>query len=170
MPHTLIIGKTGSGKTTLAKKIVEKAHKRGVNKLILDPTPARHEWPHDDKDFITNDPDEFLQVVFANTRCLGIVDEAGSMIGRFGKEKNNLATMSRHYGHSMIFITQDVKSIDNIVREQMQDIIVFRVGKKRADELAEDFADDDLKQASTLQKGEFLIKQDFRPVIRDKVF
>jgi len=167
MAHTLVIGKTGSGKTTLIRQIAKTAQNKGTQLLVLDPTPANDQWG---ADYVTDDPHEFLQVVFANTRCLCIVDEAGSMIGRFGKDKNDLATRSRHMGHSVIFITQDVKSLDNIVREQVRDVIVFRVGRKRAAELAEDFADDNLKMAGELVSGECLIKIGDNPAYKYQVF
>ena len=44
MAHTLILGTTESGKTTLAKRIASQHRARGFELLVLDPLPNRQDF------------------------------------------------------------------------------------------------------------------------------
>lgn len=122
--------------------------------LVLDPD-KRSLW---NADFITNDPEEFLLVVFANRSCAIFVDESGDMIGRYGGAMNRLATTSRKWGHNCHFIAQRAKQIDVTTRTQCSNIFLFKQSLDDTKELARDFCAEDLKQAHTLKKGEYLMK------------
>ena len=98
------------------------------------------------------------------------MDESGDMIGRYGKEKNMLATRTRHLGHSGFFIVQDIKGLDRTIREQCRDLYTFKIGRKRSFEMAEDFIDDNLKQACELELGECFIKIGNDPAYKFNVF
>ena len=140
---------------------------KGVPILVLDHDYNHSRWP---ADFATSDPDEFISVVEANEKCALFIDESGDMIGRYGAEKNMLATRTRHFGHSAFFIVQDIKGLDRVIREQCRDLYTFKIGKKRSFELAEDYVDDNLKEAHLLNKGECLIKIDDNPAYKINVF
>ena len=59
MPHSLIIGMTESGKTTLATEICRDYRARGIKTIVLDPMYDQR-W---DADFLTTDKARFLEIV-----------------------------------------------------------------------------------------------------------
>lgn len=122
--------------------------------MVLDPD-KRSEW---NADFITTNPEEFLEVVFANTGCAVFVDESGDMIGRYGGAMNRLATTSRKWGHNCHFIAQRAKQIDPTTRTQCSNVFVFKQSLDDTKELAREFVADELKNAHILRKGEYLGK------------
>lgn len=81
-----------------------------------------------------------------------------------------LATRTRHFGHSAFFIVQDIKGLDRVIREQCRDLYVFKIGRKRSFELAEDYVDDTLKQAHELNTGECFVKIGDNPAYKLNVF
>jgi DNA helicase HerA-like ATPase len=64
MAHSLILGMTESGKTTLAKRLAQHYKSRGIGVIVLD--PLNDDWPCD---FKTADPDEFLRVYWIPDRA-----------------------------------------------------------------------------------------------------
>jgi len=149
--HSLIIGITGSGKTTLAKQQCAKAKLEGVKTIVLDPMMDKG-W---ECDFITDSKEEFLQVVKQSTGCKLFVDESGQTVGKYNLEMEWLATQARHWGHKTTFITQRAQQISPTVRDQCSILYVFLVSKKDSDTFAEEFVQDELKNASSLKKFEF---------------
>lgn len=139
---------------------------KGFGILVLDPTGYASLW---DADFVTSDPHEFLDVVFASERCVVIVDESGDMIGRYGGEMNKLATRAAHNGHRCFFIAQRATQIDPTVRGNCENVITFAQAVPDAKQLAIDFVDDKLKEAVNLEKLQYMYKIGFNPVIVDKV-
>lgn len=169
MAHTLIIGMTQSGKTSLARKLVQKHRKKGRLILVLDPLldPA---WKTAGATWVTDDKEKFLDVVFRSTECVIVIDEAGEMIGRYAGEMKKLATKSRHYGHDAIFITQRAVDVDKSLRDQCAEVYAFLVSRRDSEVLAEEFVNDDCFQASEVKQGEFIKCSRFKPVIRSKLF
>lgn len=106
----------------------------------------------------------------SNTRCAFFVDESGDMIGRYGAEKNKLATRTRHLGHSGFFIVQDYVGLDRIIREQCRDLYCFKVGQKRSREIAEQWVDNGFAQCCELETGECVIKIGNDPAFKYNVF
>lgn len=121
--HTLVIGRTGTGKTTLVKQIVHKYNNNKINTCVLTPI-VESSW---NADFITDNPDDFVKVLFDNDNCLGVVDEAGDkeIAGRYAGVMTKTATISRNFGHRMIYISQRAKMLDPNIRAQCTDIYVF---------------------------------------------
>jgi len=154
MPHSLILGITESGKTTLAYSLAASYRKRKIPVLVLDPLKASR-WK---ADFITDNAEDFLKVVFSNTSCALFIDEAGDMIGKYNDAMNKLATFSRHCGHNAHFICQRAVMISPTIRAQCTNIYLFKQSKKDSEILSRDFVADELENAVNLRKGEFLAK------------
>jgi hypothetical protein len=152
--HILILGITQTGKTTLAFKLAEEYHAAGVNVLVLDPD-KRSGWK---ADFLTDDPQEYLEVVKLNKSCALFIDESGQMIGRYAKEMAWLATNSRKWGHKAHFITQRASQLDPTVRNQCTTIFLFKQSLSDTKDLANEFVAEELEQAHTLEQGEYLCK------------
>lgn len=146
---------TESGKTTLARKLANKYQKRGIPVLVLDPYLSSA-W---NADFITDNPDEFLEVVKDSISCAVFVDECGHYSDDgFSDVLRWLATNSRHYGHNSHFISQRAKQLKPTIRDQCSNIFLFKQSFDDAKELTRNFATDDLLEAPKLTKGEYLGK------------
>lgn len=154
MPHTLILGITESGKTTLAVKLAQNYKKRGINVLVLEPFKSQ-KW---NADFITDNANEFLDVVFTNKSCAIFIDESGDMIGRYNEAMNKLATVSRHYGHNSHFICQRATMINPTIRSQCSNIFLFKQSLDDAKILSKEYVCDDLLNSHKLRQGQYLAK------------
>lgn len=152
MAHTLILGMTMSGKSTLAKYYSQEFKSRGVGVLVLD-TMSDPGWC---ADYVTRDKSQFIKTAKINKKCALFIDEGGQEIGRYAKESAWLATQSRHWGHKSFFISQRASQIDKTVRDQCSSLFCFRVSKKDAEILAEEFAQDELLSCATLDKLHFV--------------
>lgn len=149
--HTLVVGRTNSGKTWICKKLAAKFKKQGYKILVLDPMGSG--W---DCDFITADPKAFLNMVWKSENCILFVDEGGQTIGRFNAEMDRLATQSRHFGHKCFFITQRPKQLSTNVREQCSELITFKQSLSTTKDLADEFVNEDINNAHTLRKCHFI--------------
>ena len=154
MAHTLVLGITGTGKTLLSQRLAQTYKSKGIPIIVLDPFQSA-KW---NADYITDNPDEFMSIVFSKTSCAVFIDEGGDMIGRWGGIMNQLATRSRHYGHNVVFICQRAKMIDITVRTQCVNIFLFKQSLYDSKELSQDFVCDALIGASELKAGEFIAK------------
>ena len=166
MPHTIVLGRSRSGKTTLTQQILKSLKNKGFGTLVLDPSGYAGRW---DADYVTADPHEFLDVVFASERCAFAVDEAGEMIGRFGGEMNKLASRSAQNGHRGFFICQRAKMIDPTIRSQCENIITFQQSKNDIKDLSEEFVSPELLAAPNLGKLEYICKMGFDPAFTSKL-
>ncbi len=156
--HTLIIGKTRSGKSFLAKQMCRQALSLGIKTIVYDPLEDL-EWKCS---FRTSSEERFMQVVRASRGCLCFVDEAGQAVTNYASpDMLWTAQRSRHLGHKFVYISQRVlKSLDRSVRDQCSTLYLFRVALPDAKELAETWADSTLLHAARLQKYRFLYKND----------
>lgn len=163
--HTLVIGMTESGKTTLVKWLTKSMKKRGVKVAVLDPL-MDPEW---DADFITDKSDEFLKYVKTNKQHVLVVDESGSAIGRYNEAMNWLATTSRHLGHSTFFIMQGATQVDPIVRGQCRKCFMFTCAGPIAKNIAIEYNEPKVSVADKLKKGEFYMIDRFSELVRGRV-
>lgn len=169
MAHSLILGMTKSGKSTLARRLVAAYRVAGTQSCVLDPLgdPA---WKAAGAKVLTSDGEKFLALMEKTRRCALFVDECGETIGRYSGEMKKLATRSRHYGHNAHFLAQRAADIDKTVRDQCELLFCFRVSKKDAQTLADEYGYDELLGAFQLQKGEFIKCGRFQPPVRVRLF
>ncbi len=152
--HVLILGITETGKTTLAFKIAAMQKQKGRPILVLDPD-KRREW---NADFITADPEEFLEVCKVNQSCALFIDESGQTIGRYAGSMQWVATNSRKWGHKAHFISQRATQIDVLMRTQCSNLFLFKQSVNDSKILAQEFVCPQLMEACNLKKGEYLAK------------
>lgn len=148
--HVLAVGMTGSGKTTLGKKLVKAYQSKGIKCAVLDPL-CDPEWG---ADFQTDNQDEFIHTMYTSESCALFVDESGAAIGRYAGGMAVLATQSRHFGHKAHFFTQRGAQLDRTVRDQCSVLFIFRTGRGDAKTLAEEFGYDELERANTFRPGQ----------------
>lgn len=152
--HAIILGITETGKTTLAFSLAAKYKARGIRVLVLDPD-KRKNW---NADFITDDPDLFVETCKLNQGCALFIDEGSVTIGRYAGSSQWLATNARKWGHKAHFITQRAQQIDPNVRNQCTTIFLFKQSVDDAKILSKDFVAPSLLDACSLKKGEYLGK------------
>lgn len=151
--HTLIVGRTKTGKTWLSKIIAQKLQAEGYKVLVLD---GMHDpgW-REVSDFYTTDLHEFLEVAYKSRSCFLFIDEAGNFCGLHDTDSYWLSTQARHWGHSTFFITQRATQIAPTVRYQCDRLCLFRCAKTDSKVLADEFNEPILVTANTLKKLEF---------------
>jgi hypothetical protein len=159
MAHSLIIGMTESGKTTLAKKLCEKYRASNIKTIVLDPL-----WDNWNADFQTDNPSEFMAVVSnpETQSCAVFIDESGESIGQYNKEMFWLATRARHYGHNSHFIVQRTKQLSPTVRGQCRFLYLFNSPINDCKELAQDFNEPRLITGADLEQGHCYFVQRMR--------
>lgn len=155
MPHTLILGMTESGKTTLARKLARRYQHKGIPVLVLDPYRSSA-W---NADFLTDNPDSFLEVVKDSKSCALFIDECGAFAeSGFSDSLLWIATNSRHFGHNAHFITQRAQQISPTIRDQCSHLFLFKQSFDDSKLLTRNFATDELLAAPSLKKGEYIGK------------
>lgn len=166
MAHCLVVGMTGAGKTTWARKKAHSLQRAGRPCLILDPF-KRASWIVDpDLCFVTNDENLFLEAVWKNKECSIFIDESGDMVGRYNNAINSIATKARNFGHKVYFIMQRTKQISVTIRAQCSELVVFRSSLNDTRDLANEFVQEKINEAHNLKTGEFiLVRKDRNPEI-----
>ena len=164
--HTLIIGQTESGKTTLAVRLSEKYQQAGWKVAVLDPLRDER-WR---ADFLTTDDHEFLAVAKASRSCMLFVDESGQTIGRYQESMFWLATMARHWGHCSHFLSQRAQQVSPTVRTQCGRLFLFNCSATDAKILADEWNKPELREANSLAKGEYFSVSRFAATERHQLF
>lgn len=154
--HSLIVGITTSGKTTLAKQMASSYRRKGRPVLVHDVLLSK--W---DADFVTDDMSLFMKNAQENHNCMLFIDESSEAIGRYNRETFWLATRSRHQGHVAHFILQRYADINKTVRDQCSRLFTFRISTYDAKCLCDDWANEKLIGASRLDKYVFIYTSRF---------
>ena len=164
MSHTLVVGMTESGKSTLLKIITSGLKKKGVKVAVLDPL-RDPEW---EADYQTDNPAEFLEFAKANKQYVLVVDESGEAIGRYNAAMHWLATTARHFGHSTYFLMQGVTQIDPIIRTNCNQCFLFASHSTIIESLAKSYDCDEIR-GQKLKQGDFFIIGQFVETRRGRV-
>ncbi len=152
MPHSLIVGMTESGKSTLAKQIMRaNRDAQRSQSILLDPMSD----PEYCADFRTTDADAFLDMVWDSQSCDVYIDEAGDMVGRYDTTMQQIATKGRHWGHNAFFVTQRGAQLSTTVRAQCRHLFLFTSAKDDCKVLANEFNQPELLNANSLPQFHF---------------
>ena len=166
MAHSLILGMTESGKTTLAKNLAAHYRANGIGVLVLDPM-GDPEWQ---ADFQTSDPEEFLEVFWSSRKCAAFIDEAGESVGQYDKVMGRTATKGRHWGHSCHYLSQRGAQIARTVRDQCGHIFLFTTALDDSKIHANEWNKPEMRGANTLAQGEYFHATRFGTLERGKLF
>lgn len=151
MAHSLFVGMTEMGKTTLARDLGTIYRRQGYKNIVLDPLRDPR-WP---ADFITADSEEFIDVCRASKKCMLFMDEGAQSVGRYDIEMQWAATQSRHWGHSAHFICQGATQIAPVIRDNCSRVFVYHSGARNGKLLAEEFNAPDLEMCVSLLPHEY---------------
>lgn len=150
--HVLILGRTGTGKSTLLKMLAAQYKRSGVEPLIY--TAIRGELDSYGQCYYEIEP--FLARVFAEKKRPVFVDEAGEVVDRSHIARTApLATRTRHLGHALHFSAQRAALIMPTARDQCERAYIFRVSSTDARDLSNEYGNAALLEACTLSKGEY---------------
>lgn len=166
MAHSLILGMTESGKTTLAKKLAIEYLKKGVNVIVLDPL-SDPDW---NCSYITDNVSEFLSVFWKSKSCAAFIDEAGEAVGRYDTVMQKTATKGRHWGHACHYLSQRGSQISRTVRDQCSNLFLFTTALEDSKIHSREWNKIELKQASTLNQGSYYHATRFGKISKSKVF
>ncbi len=164
--HWMIVGLSGSGKTTLNVLLANVLADNDKPVYVLDPH-LESRW---EVDFLTDNPDAFLRQAQSTQKSILIIEEAGDMIGHYGKNMNWLATRSRHNGHLCFFSAQRANQIDPTTRNNCRNVIAFEQVASDAKILYENFNCPALLKAPELNPGEAIVYVKGTGPLKIKIF
>jgi len=165
MAHSLILGMTESGKTTLAKRLAAMYRQNGFGVLVLD--PLNDSW---DCDFQTSDPDEFLRAYWDSRRCMVFIDESGDAIGQYDKPMIQTATKGRHWGHSNHYISQRGAMLARTVRDQCSRLFLFATALDDCKIHAREWNNPEILDAAKFEQGEYITTTRFGALSHHHLF
>ena len=134
--HSLIIGTTESGKTTLARRLASYYKSHGWGVLVLDKYPRPRKWL---ADYVATDPSIFNHVVKRSRRCMVFVDDAVNFAGQFDDEIHWIATEGRKRGHSTHWISTRLQDIATNIRDNCTAACLFSMPLPKVKVICEDF-------------------------------
>lgn len=145
MSHTLIVGVTESGKTTLAREIARELATKKQNVIVYDPVGTATKgggWPKEAKVF--TEEAEFWKYI--NRDDVGhahvFVDEAGDMFNMSKPGNHWLLSRGRHYGFFVFMICQRPTMIAPTTRTQASTCYMFRLATTDAKAICADWGHD----------------------------
>lgn len=171
--HSLYVGVTLSGKTTLARAISRALRSRGQSVVVFDPMrtlTAGGDWGEGAHIF---DQEENFLTMMGDDRVLHthvFVDEA-DMVFHHGRRENFwMLTRGRHYGFVMHLLTQRPQLVHPTVRHQCTRLYMFRLSVDDRVILGKEKGHDDF-DAYDLDQGEFVVANSAsREVARGNIF
>ena len=166
MAHSMILGMTESGKTTLAKQLATGYMAAGVVVLLLDPLND----PEFPADYRTTDPTEFLDTFWASRSCAVFIDEAGDSVGKFDTLMQKTATRGRHWGHNVHYITQRGTQLSKTVRDQCSNLFLFTTSLSDAKVHADEWNQQEIKAANSLKQGDYYHVTRFGQLVKRSAF
>lgn len=148
MSHCLIIGITGSGKTTLAAKMATRMQAAGRLVLIFDPF-SNSKWT---SPYVYRDASAFVEVAKSCRDASLFIDEAAEAVGIGDRAHHWLATASRNHGHAAIFLAQRLTMVAPHVRRNCARVFSFKLHPADAEGLARDMGQPILEAAGLLPR------------------
>lgn len=164
--HTLIVGRTGSGKSAQAKQLGSALRERGWEVLAYNPTMEPGYTVRDDHgcaaaEFETTNADEFMREVEhrisrdPKARFL-IVDEAHEFFSKAqSQDRLWVARYGRHYGLNIIAITQRMQDVHTTLRTQCATVYIMPCSLTDAKFAADEYGSKVLAKAPDLKPGKY---------------
>lgn len=169
--HSLVLGPSKSGKSTLAFALARAARRDGLGVLVLDPKMDADWEPSADargRRYLTDDADRFLWWARNATCCALFVDEAGAALARDAKY-DWLTAQARAWGHHTYVIAQMYTMVRPALRINCDEVYTFRQDPDSAEQIARQFTDKNLSAAQDLGQYQYLHKRPFEPLKLQKL-
>jgi hypothetical protein len=155
--HQVLVGRTGTGKTALAKQLGAALIREGVEVIAYNPI-GDHAYtrPIDGRVYASSeyrDPHRFLEEIAKRIErgdgrpLFLIIDEAPTFFRKVNCPRAWLATLGRHHGINLIILAQHYADLNTTVRGQCERIYVFACSLTTAAMCADEFGEPELKSA-----------------------
>jgi hypothetical protein len=166
-PAQLIIGESGSGKTSLAKVFARDKVARGLAVGVLD--PAREKWP-DGVAYQTHDRAKFLDWVARNyaLQKFLIVDESTQAVGAHCPHFDFISTTGRHLAIASLYVCHRLENLSRQIQATRTKWI-FCCGVKDAKQLADSHSLEALADAWKWPALQFIRVAPFTPPMRGRI-
>lgn len=155
MSHTLLLGRTGSGKTLYAKAKCFELSKITDKQIVIFEPFYKTKW-------LSYKPILHFQNIYAlqdylktHSNCVVFIDESGEALNR-DITLNYLATRTRHNNHDITFITQRANQLLPTIRNNCENFVSFYCSKSDSIQLSQDSGNEDFLRVPTLNKYEYL--------------
>jgi len=168
MPHLCIVGRTETGKTTLAKRLGHALLRQHVEVIAYNPI-GNHDFTRpDDKGRVSasaeySTPEAFLAAVKRRIDARDgkptflIIDEATTFFKKSHCPRAWLATLGRHHGLNLIIICQHFAQLNTVVRGQCPTLYLFACGLTTAAVCADEFGHKELATANAQKRGHYMV-------------
>jgi DNA helicase HerA-like ATPase len=164
--HSLIIGRTFTGKSALAKMTGAELRKQGYEVLAFNPTGERgYMRPDDEHDNIqaaeweSSDPEifarEILQRLQTPKKRFIIIDECHEFFSRGDCAYLWIGTKGRHYGLNVIGISQRGALVNPTFRGMCATLYLFACSATDAKFISDEFGNPKLREATSLPPKHF---------------
>ena len=180
--HTLIIGRSGTGKSALVKQIGSALREQSETVYGFNPTSeagysrrdsfgcVAAEWETHDADVFAEKIETEIASGKAGKRFL-LIDECHEFFRRAeGRQALWIATRGRHFGLNIIGATQRGAEIHPTFRAQCSTVYVFACSLTDARFLSDEFGSREIADAVSLPVGSFLKIDRERNITEGHVF
>ncbi len=157
--HSLIVGMTRMGKTTLAQLLAREYQKLGYKVAVYtvpgttdNPPRADPRWNF--ADYVTLDRQAALERFKASYKVMWFFDEANRTVGKYDPEMEATATSGSLHGHTCHYLAQRTATFNRTVREQCSRLYMFRQGPDDCGSLYQDWGHEEILQGHKLAKGQ----------------
>lgn len=163
----LIVGKSGSGKSSLAKCIARDKLARGFAVGVYD--PMRDEWP---ATFKTHKRLDFLDWMARNYELKKwlCVDESGAGIGKHDWAFDWLCTTGRHLACAhTAFVCHKMEQLSRVLLGQLDIKWIFKQEIQDAKQLADRYGDKELLNTAYMPRFEFYRIDPYAPMRKGRI-
>jgi len=153
--HTLVVGVTLSGKSTLARQVLAECIRVGIPAIVYDPLISGWYGARvygDETSFFA----AIIEAANSGKQTLVIIDEADTLLSMSHRHNWWLLLRGRHFGLKIFVLTQRPSLVAPTCRGMCTQCFTFQVSKKDATLLVDDYAAPALINAPKLVQGEYL--------------
>jgi len=151
-------------------------HAKGTKVCVLDPVmgklPPHVSAANWGADWVTNNVEQYMQAFDASHHCAWVVDECGIWSERYRDIMaiSQIAKTGGNFSNLGVFMAQRLLMIPPNIRKLCECAVLFRQSREDLEDLALLLDDPAVMEAATLDQGEFVVIEPFKPARRGRLF
>jgi hypothetical protein len=161
--HTLVLGTTGSGKTSYCRWLAAALRKNRHHVVVFNPR-MQPGWECDFESPNIAEVKKYCQQPFKKAVFL----EEASYLNR-SAEWDYFTTYARNDGCSCWIIAQKLKMLSPNLRDNCEEVVLFRSTFSDTRELADEFRERSLADVEKFEKGQFFVISGDAPMRESKL-